>query len=572
VQEPLTLPLCDLAPGLLRDREALVAAMDEVLASGRFVLGPFVERFERELARYLGVDHVIGVASGTDAIELALRALGVEKGEGVITTPFTFVATAEAVVHAGAVPIFADVLSSDLTLDLSRVDEELTRLPLGNDGRRRLPDGTRISAIVPVHLFGSVVPFSALSDLAGRHRLLVVEDTAQALGASRGTMKAGAMGDAGCFSFFPAKTLGALGDGGAIAVRRSEAAEELRALRQHGLASRSDGPRRLGRNSRLDALQAAFLSVRLRRLEEDIGARRLLLAAYGRALEGLSPDVIPLFREVPEGHGAQHAIVRARDRDRLAQRLSEHGIGTAIYYRTPLHLTAPFRHAARLGTLEQAVIASREVLALPLFPGMPEDAVARVTAVIAGHHRLRHFFFGSLAGSFAASFSLAASFAASAADCFFSETCASSFSSGPSQGASISCSNACSTHLPMGVLAYGSGGTASWIFPLLLMCSTTVKSPNGPSAWILAHSAAWRSPRLTAICAPALSNVLALRSPALSSRIEASSFFFAGVAPSMGLGSVFCAGTSVPKQPASTPPERAHAAMAMERRMAVTPS
>jgi dTDP-4-amino-4,6-dideoxygalactose transaminase len=381
--EPAATRLIDLGPGLERDREALRAAFDEVLAAGTFVLGPFVERFERELAAYCGVGHAVGVASGSDALELALRALGVGPGDAVVTSPFTFVATAEAIAHAGARPLFADVEPDTWLLDLEAVDRALSRLPRSAAGPRLLPGGERVRAVMPVHLFGAVVDAGRLREVAARHGLWVVEDAAQALGGSSGGRMAGALGAAGCLSFFPTKTLGALGDGGAVLTDDAGLAREVRALRQHGCVERGRAGERLGRNSRLDALQAALLSARLGRLPEGLAERRALRRRYHEALAGLGPEVEPVGPAEPcEGHAAALMVVRARRRDELARHLAARGVGTGVYYDRPLHACAPYLDAPRLGPLPAAERAARESLALPLYPGLDPAAVGRIAAEI----------------------------------------------------------------------------------------------------------------------------------------------------------------------------------------------
>ncbi len=376
------LPFLDLRPGLERDRDALRAAFDEVLAAGSFVLGPFVERFERELAAFCGAGHAVGVASGSDALELALRALGLGPGDAVVTSPFTFAATAEAIAHAGARPLFADVDPGTWLLDLEGVDRALSRLPRSPDGARLLPGGERVRAIVPVHLYGAVIDGGRLAELAGRHGLVVVEDAAQALGGEAGGRRAGALGAAGCLSFFPTKTLGALGDGGAVLTDDAALAGRVRALRQHGCAARGR-PETLGRNSRLDALQAAFLSVRLGHLPGDLAERRALRRAYHGALEGLGPEVVPVGPTEPcPGHAGALMVVRARRRDELARHLGARGIGTGVYYERPLHAWPPYADAPRLGLLPEAERAARTSLALPLYPGLDPAAIGRVAAEI----------------------------------------------------------------------------------------------------------------------------------------------------------------------------------------------
>jgi dTDP-4-amino-4,6-dideoxygalactose transaminase len=379
------IPLFDPGPRLARCREGLRGAFEAVLSRGAFVLGSAVSSFEAELGAYLGGGEVVGVASGSDALELALRALGVGPGHGVVTTPFSFVATAEAICHAGAVPVFVDVNPGDLLLDLEAVERELEALPQGRDGRRRLPSGEEVRALMPVHLFGAVVDPERARGICERFGLVLVEDTAQGLGGQREGKRAGALGDAGCFSFFPSKTLGGLGDGGAVWAREGAVIRRLRGLRQHGQPSKSEPSAELGRNSRLDAMQAAFLSVFLQQLDDEIEERRALLRRYREGLRGGAVE--PIGPASLDGHAAQQMVIRCEDREELAAHLRRRGIGTAVYYPHALHQLAPFRVCPALGTLENAEEAARQLLALPLFPGLPAEAVERVCEAVLEHGR-----------------------------------------------------------------------------------------------------------------------------------------------------------------------------------------
>jgi len=324
---------------------------------------------------------VVGVASGTDALGLTLRALGVGPGQAVVTTAYSFVATAEAVVHAGATPVFADVRGGDWLIDLEAVERALEALPRGRAGRPVLPSGEEVTALVPVHLFGAVVDPAAMARVCRRFGLWLVEDAAQALGAGAGGQRAGSLGDAGCFSFFPSKTLGGLGDGGAVWARDPAVARRLRALRQHGQPSKGEPAAEVGRNSRLDALQAAMLSVRLPRLDEHVAERRALVGRYLEKLAPAAPRLRPLGYPDLAAHGAQQMIVRSARRDALAAWLHRHGVGTAVYYPWPLHRLAPYEGCPRLTPLLCAEQASSESLALPLYPGMPPAWVDEVATL-----------------------------------------------------------------------------------------------------------------------------------------------------------------------------------------------
>jgi dTDP-4-amino-4,6-dideoxygalactose transaminase len=343
------------ATSLGPQRERIAERLAEVAASGRYILGPEVEAFERELAAYLGVGHVVGVGNGTDALTIALRALGAGPGDEVICPSFTFYATAEAVVNAGAVPVFCDV-----DPDTACVSAETVR--------PRLTERTR--AILPVHLFGNVAPAPELRELG----VPVLEDAAQAAGAALGGVRAGALGDAATFSFFPSKNLPCLGDGGAIATDSDEIADRARTLRFHGSRDKRTHTE-VGYNSRLDELQAAVLRLLLPELDGWNERRRAAAAAYERA--GIGELVGPL-RPTPGCEPVHHLyVVRAERADELAAALAEQGIGARGYYRTPVHRQAPMRGFAR-GELPGTDELARVNLALPMGPELGEDQVRAV--------------------------------------------------------------------------------------------------------------------------------------------------------------------------------------------------
>jgi len=343
----------------------LDAAALRVLASGRFVLGPEVEGFERAFAAHHGVAHGVGVATGTDALVLGLLALGVEPGEGVVTTPFTFFASAAAIAWIGARPVLADV--DPLTAQLDPAATE-----------RALDDNTR--ALLPVHLYGQLADVRAFRALADRRGLALLEDGAQAHGARRDGFACGALGDAGTFSFYVTKNLGAAGEGGMVLTRSAELAGRLRRLRDHGSSAKYVHAH-LGTNSRLQALQAAILSVKLPHLERWNARRRALAARYDAGFEG-SHTVVPLT--VPAGslHGYHQYTVRVRGgrtRDELQALLAARQITTGVHYPTPVHL----QEAARPwgygpGDFPHAEALAREVLCLPIHPFLEESDVDRV--------------------------------------------------------------------------------------------------------------------------------------------------------------------------------------------------
>ncbi len=353
---------------LKREYEALKtdidAAIARVLASGAFVGGAEVAALEAELARYLGVPHVVTVGSGTDALTIALRALGIGPGDEVITTPFTFIATIEAILHAGARPVLVDIDPETFNLDPAGLEAAHTE---------------RTRAVLPVHLYGQPAAMDAIRAFAERHGLVVVEDAAQAIGARCGQGRVGALGHAAGFSLYPTKNLGAYGDGGFIATADPEVAEAARSLAVHGQAGRYHHVRRAGYTSRLDALQAAILRVKLPHLEAWNARRREIAAAYRAALE----DVVWVPREAPGVYHVWHQFtVRTPERDRLAAHLKAHGVGSAVHYPAPAHLQPAYRDLAEEGSLPQAERAAREVLSLPLHPFLTDAEVARVIEAV----------------------------------------------------------------------------------------------------------------------------------------------------------------------------------------------
>lgn len=359
----MDIPILDLHPELAEVRDGLEAAFRRVIASGQFILGPEVEEFERECAAFLGARHAIGVNSGTDALVLALRALGVGPGDEVITSPFSFFATAEAISAVGAAPVFADIDPHSFNLRPDLVEKAIT-------GRTR--------ALLPVHLFGAPADMEALGAIARRHRLQVVEDVAQAFGATDHGRRLGTLGALGAYSFFPSKTLGCLGDGGLVATDDDRMAAEIRALRAHG-ARRKYFNETVGYNSRLDALQAAFLRVKLPHVDEWNEARCRAAAQYRILLDGIAGIVLPADQP---GHVYHQFTIRVSGgrRDALRTHLSARGIGSMVYYPMPLHRSPVYAsQGLRFPAAEQA---SAEVLSLPLWPRIREEAQKRVTSAI----------------------------------------------------------------------------------------------------------------------------------------------------------------------------------------------
>ena len=352
-------------------RPELDAAWARVVDSGQFILGGEVDLLERELQGLLGVE-AVGVANGSDALYLALRALGIGPGDEVVTTPFTFFATAGSIVRAGARPVFADVDPDTFNLD-------------PNQALARVTPRTR--AILPVHLFGLMADSAAL---AAGYAGPIVEDAAQAILATQNGRAAGTVGDLGCFSFFPTKNLGAFGDGGLVVSRRPELAAAVRTLRVHG-ATRKYYHEQLGINSRLDALQAAILRVKLGHLEEWTRRRRILAARYqaGILAAGLHERVRP--QRVPPGFAPvwHQFTVRVEQRERLQTFLAQRGVGTTVYYPHPLHLLPVFSDLGhRPGDFPAAEALSAEAVSLPLYPELSEADVDRVVDALAAFYRV----------------------------------------------------------------------------------------------------------------------------------------------------------------------------------------
>lgn len=358
--------LCDVGAQFRELEAEVTSVVQRVLHSGRYILGGEVEAFEGEVARWLGVRHAVGVASGTDALLLSLIALGVGPGDEVVTTPYTFVATASSIVRVGATPVFVDIDPVTFNLDPERVAAAI---------------GPRTRAILPVHLFGHPADMVALRDLADRHGLLLLEDACQAFGARIGDRTAGGLGHAGCFSFFPSKNLGGAGDGGLVVTDDGALADHVRRLRNHGSGRERYVHQELGFTSRLDALQAAILRVKLKRVEAWNERRRTLAALYDELLSGL-----PL--RLPEARAGYHHVyhvycIRSAKRDAIRKALAAAGVETAVYYPLPLHLQPALQGRCReVGNLEEAEAAARTALALPMHPYLSPDDVARVASVI----------------------------------------------------------------------------------------------------------------------------------------------------------------------------------------------
>ncbi len=356
----MPIPFFDLKRQYESIQSEIHAATLRVYGSGWFILGPEVEAFESEFAAYIGVEHAVGVGSGTEALHLALRALGVHAGDEVITVPNTAVATVAAIEMAGAQPVLVDVCPDSMTMDPTLLEAAIT---------------PRTRVVIPVHLFGQSADLEPILQIARAHHLAVLEDCAQAHGATYRGRRVGGWGDIAAFSFYPTKNLGAYGDGGAILTRDPTLAERVRLLRQYGWRKHYESET-TGVNSRLDELQAAILRVKLAHLDAWNRARRERAALYDELLA--SARVRPPAQR-PYGEHVYHLyVIQSERRDALAAHLKAQGIGTAIQYPTPIHLQPAYRRLAPRGALPIAERLAREILSLPLYP---ELALADVRAV-----------------------------------------------------------------------------------------------------------------------------------------------------------------------------------------------
>ena len=381
-QEPI--PMLDLKRQYAAIKDDVDAAVERVMTSQHFIGGPELDGFERESAEYLGAKASIGCASGTDALWLALRGCGVEENTSVVTSPFSFFASVSSIVRCGATPVLADVDPATLNLDPNRVQAALKR------GR-----GQNIRAIMPVHLYGQCADMDRFNALAREHGIAIVEDAAQAFGATWKGKKAGTLGKAAGFSFYPTKNLSAYGDGGCVTADDPVVADHVRRLRNHG-SNRRYYHEEIGWNSRLDAMQAAVLRVKLKHIDDWNQQRRMIACRYhglfaGAGLAQTEATVVnkqsPIaFLKTPaEAHHIYHQfVVRAWQRDELRDFMAERKIGTEVYYPLPLHLQKCFAYLGyKAGDLPESERAAQEVLAIPIFPELREDEQQRVVAAIA---------------------------------------------------------------------------------------------------------------------------------------------------------------------------------------------
>ncbi len=384
-------PFLDLVSPHVELEEELVSVFRESLRSAGFIGGPALSTFEENFARFCGARFCSGVANGTDALTLALIASGVKPGDTVVTVANTFIATVEAISHAGARPAFVDIDEATYNMDTEALLEYIeARCEISSDGwpYDRITKSP-VTAVVPVHLYGQPCDMDAIAEIAARYRLIVVEDACQAHGAEYFSRKdgcwkrAGSFGAAAAFSFYPGKNLGACGDGGAITTNSKEIDERVRMLRDHG-QSRKYHHEVEGFNSRLDSIQAGFLDVKLKRLPEWNEMRRTAARTYNELLAGAPRVVVPEER-ADVRHVYHLYIIRVKDRESLQKRLGEAGIATGLHYPLPLHLQNAYRGMAwKNGDLPVTERVSSEILSLPMYPGLTPAQQRRVADIILG--------------------------------------------------------------------------------------------------------------------------------------------------------------------------------------------
>lgn len=357
------IPVLDLSPEIDQHWDELNAAFVRVMRSGQFIMGPEVNAFEQEAATYLGAKHAIGVNSGTDALVISLRALGIGPGDEVITTPFSFFATAESISNTGAKPVFVDIDEHTFNLDPTLIEAAIT---------------PRTKAIMPVHLYGNPADMDAIMTIAERHDLKVVEDCAQSFGARYQGRQTGTIGNAGAYSFFPSKNLGAFGDAGLITTNDDHLADQARTLRAHG-GKKKYHNEILGYNSRLDALQAALLRVKLPHVDTQNQTRRQVAKRYDQLLAGTDGIITP---QITDGHVFHQYTIRITntDRDQAQQRLEDAGISTMVYYPIPQDQLPVYQgHYPVLPTSQRL---GKQVLSLPLWPTLEPGQQRRVAEAL----------------------------------------------------------------------------------------------------------------------------------------------------------------------------------------------
>ena len=367
----LRVPLLDLKAQYETIRDEIRAAVDRVLESQHFILGPEVEALEREVAAYSQCRFGIGVSSGTDALLVALMAIGLKPGDEVITTPYTFFATAGSVSRLGGVPIFVDIQPGTFNIDPNEIESKLS---------------PRTRAIIPVHLFGRVADMDAIMEIANRRGIRVIEDAAQAIGAEHKGRRAGSIGHLGCFSFYPTKNLGGIGEGGMVTTNDQDLAERLRLFRNHGFRSKYHSEV-IGGNFRLDEIKAAVLRVKLKHLDKWTEGRRRNSGLYRKLFDtgwlSLHPELSLPADDSAGRHIYNQFVIRHKKRDGLMSHLKDKGIGFEVYYPEALHLQECFKPlGGKPGDFPQSELAAVEALALPVYPELTEEMLSYVVSSV----------------------------------------------------------------------------------------------------------------------------------------------------------------------------------------------
>jgi len=359
------IPMVDLKRQYHNLKKEIDAAISNVLEETRFILGPNVSALEEEVAAYHGLPYAIGVANGTDALLLALRACDIKEGDEVITTPFTFIATAEVIALLKAKPVFVDICPDTYNLNCTQITDKIT---------------PKTKAVIPVHLFGHPADMNPIMEIAGKYNLKVIEDCAQAFGAVYKGRKVGTIGDVGCFSFFPSKNLAGYGDGGMVITKNEEIAGQIRMLRNHG-SSKRYYHQEIGYNSRLDEIQAAIIRIKLKKIDQFNAERRLNAELYCKAINNKNIN-LPVVVSGCE-HVYHQFTIRAKKRDLLAEALQKKDIASAVYYPVPLHQQEVFLNLYNYSEiLPQSEKCSQEVLSLPMFPELNREEIRLISDVI----------------------------------------------------------------------------------------------------------------------------------------------------------------------------------------------
>ncbi|MCW8828996.1 MAG: DegT/DnrJ/EryC1/StrS family aminotransferase, partial [Gammaproteobacteria bacterium] len=361
------IPMVDLKGQYLDIKDEIDQGLLQALEATQFILGPNVRAFEEEAAGYLGASHAVGCASGTDALHLALIAAGVGEGDEVITTPFTFIATAEAILYVGAKPVYVDIDEKSMNIDVNQIEDAIT---------------PKTRAILPVHLFGQPADMAVIQSIADKHNLVVVEDCAQSFGADIDGKQTGSMGIAGCFSFFPSKNLGCFGDGGLITTNDEKIAEHLRVLRNHGSWQRYHHSE-LGFNSRLDELQAVILRAKLKRIDQYNEGRRRVAHRYSAALAEMD-GTTPPHEDGIGTHVYHQYTLLSEKRDQIMAALQAQQIACAVYYPIPLHQQEVFAEMCQGVSLPVTEKVASQCMSLPVYPELEDDKVDQILEVIRG--------------------------------------------------------------------------------------------------------------------------------------------------------------------------------------------